>query len=218
MKHSIRKMHHLFHGELTDAPGRNEEWDDYLRYLGHSRWEIITEGSDFSGASEIDSVKQTMGTRSLIEWVRDRDADFGESLRSDDPDEGDCESNDGLGPLGRRLLEIANSEGAHYCVTCLEQFARGDLPPYLRPPKIRILNVKGVTRRNIWIRISHVVFDVDTNLGPAFLYPPSSDRDARLVLKSERSMSQGRLVKISRTVAARVRALMPDLEALTSTP
>ena len=36
MQHSIHTTHHLFHGELTDAPGGNEVWDDYWRSVASS--------------------------------------------------------------------------------------------------------------------------------------------------------------------------------------
>jgi hypothetical protein len=58
------------------------------------------------------------------------------------------------------------------------------------------------------------VYEVDTNLGPGFLYPPDTNHAAKLILKSENSMSSGRVVKVSRALMVKIDALRPRLEAL----
>lgn len=214
MRQSKRTRHFLYHGELTDAPGRCESWNDYLTYLGRGRWELLAEGTDFSGICDIEPVKQLMSTRALIDWVMDRDAELEETSTPKNEDDGDGEEESpqrSLGLYGWRLYEIAQLEEASYCVTCLERWMAGTWPPQRA---VRVLDIKGVTRRGVWIRIYHRVFDVDTNLGPAFLYPPAPDRRAQLVLKSESSMSQGRVVRVTRKLMAKIEALMPALEAL----
>lgn len=55
----------LFRGELSEAPGRNESWDEYLRYRGNNRWELIVEGTDFSGTSAAKPIKEVMSTKAL---------------------------------------------------------------------------------------------------------------------------------------------------------
>ena len=63
---------------------------------------------------------------------------------------------------------------------CQRERLAGAWPPEKKQRAVHTLNIKGVTRRGVWIRIYHTVFDVDTNLGPAFLYPPGADRAAKL--------------------------------------
>lgn len=207
----------LFHGELSDAPGRNESWDEYLRYRGNNRWELIIEGTDFSGTIAAKPVKEVMSTKALVTWVSERDAEIEEgstdavddleSSQDDDPQRQ-------FGPRAERLREIAVSVGATHCVSCLDGWLAGSWPPE-KHRAIRILDIKGVTRRGVWIRIYHSVYEVETNLGPGFLYPPGADRAAKLILKSERSMSAGRVVKVPPALMAKIESLKPSFEALT---
>jgi hypothetical protein len=60
-------------------------------------------------------------------------------------------------------------------------------------------------------RIYHSVYDIETTLGPAYLYPPQEDGSAKLVLKTESSMSPGRLVKLPGEVLAKLEVLRPEL-------
>lgn len=208
--------HFLFHGELSDAPGRDESWDEYLRYRGDSRWELIVEGTDFSGTSAAKPVKEVMSTKALVNWVLERDAEIkeGSTEAVDDLDESeDDDPQRQFGPYAERLREIAASVGAAYCVSCLDGWLAGSWRPE-RHRAIRILDIKGVTRRGVWIRIYHNVYEVDTSLGPGFLYPPGADRAATLILKSESSMSVGRVVKVPTALMAKIEALRPDFESL----
>jgi hypothetical protein len=77
-----------------------------------------------------------------------------------------------------------------------------------------VLAVEGVTKRGIWRGIYHEVFLVDTNLGLAYLYPPSADRRARIVLQNEGSTSPGQKVKVTPGIMKNINALMPEFEAL----
>jgi hypothetical protein len=213
--------HHLFHGELSDTPGRNESWDEYVRYRGNNRWELIIEGTDFSGSSETKPIKETKSTKAIVAWALDRDAeieeDWAEAIDDDDDDDDDEDEDEDedvqrqLGPRGERLREIAESVNATYCVSCLDGWISGSWPP---ERAIRVLRITGVTRRGVWIRMYHSVYEVDTNLGPGFLYPPDAHRAAQLVLKSESSMSAGRIVNVSNALMAKIEALRPRLEAL----
>ena len=71
-------------------------------------------------------------------------------------------------------------------------------------------------RHTAWdmFRIYHSVYDIETTLGPAYLYPPQEDGSAKLVLKTESSMSPGRLVKLPGEVLAKLEALRPELTKL----
>lgn len=207
----------LFHGQLSDAPGRNESWVEYLRYRGNNRWELIIEGTDFSGTIAARPVKEVMSTKALVNWVSERDAEIEEgsmeavdeleSSQDDDPQRR-------FGPRAERLREIAVSVGATYCVSCLDGLLAGSWPPE-KHRAIRILNIKGVTRRGVWIKIYHSVYEVETNFGPGFLYPPGADRTAKLILKSESSMSAGRVVKVPTALMAKIESLKPSFDALT---
>ena len=73
-----------------------------------------------------------------------------------------------------------------------------------QPPMLTMLEVRGVTRRGIWIRIYHSVYVIETTLGSAYLYPPQEDGAAKLVLKTESSISPGHLVKLSEEVLAKL--------------
>jgi hypothetical protein len=214
MTTSVRKndRYFLFHGELSDAPGRNESWDEYLRYRGKNRWDLIVEGTDFSGTSAAEPVREVMSTRALVNWVQERDAEIEEAVNDLDESEDEVPQRE-FGPRAARLREIAISVGATYCVSCLDGWLAGTWPPE-KQRAIRILDVKGVTRRGVWIRIYHSVYEVDTNLGPGFLYPPGADRAAKLILKSESSMSAGRVVKVPAALMSKIEALRPDFESL----
>ncbi len=122
----------LFHGELLDAPGRNESWDEYLRYRGNNRWELIVEGTDFSGTIAAKPVKEVMSTKALLTWVSERDAEIEEGSMEaiDDPETSEDEAPQRqFGPRAERLREIAVSVGATYCVSCLDGWLVGTWPP-----------------------------------------------------------------------------------------
>ena len=216
-----RDKHLLYHGELTDAPGRNEIWDDYLKYLGYGQWELISEGTDFSGMSDFEPVKQKMSTRDLIAWVIEYDdSEEGENPIQDKPEE-NGQDKDGekiktriLGPHSKRLYEIAKAEGADFCIKCLDRWTHYDWPPEKKPKAVHLLDIKGVTRRGVWARIFHPVFDVETNLGPAYLYPPDSRHGANLILKLEKQGSALRVVKVPQDLMAKIESLMPALNLL----
>ena len=210
---TLTDKHHFFHGELTDAPGRNESWDHYLRYRGNGRWHLITESTDFSGMDDLPDSKELMSTRQLVQWAIERDSEIESSqLSSDSLDDDDVdESKKPLGPYAERLREIALDVGATYCVKCLAGWAAGTWPTI---PTLRILKVVGVMRRGVWIRIYHDVYRVETNLGDAYMYPPDQDGYAKVVLKSEGSMSSGRKVKLDKSILKQVGEYELDLKKL----
>lgn len=157
-----------------------------------------------------------MSTKALVNWVLERDAEIKEGSTEAVDDLGESDDDDPqrqFGPYAERLREIAASAGATYCVSCLDGWLAGSWPPE-RQRAIRILDIKGVTRRGVWIRIYHSVYEVDTNLGPGSRYPPGADRAATLILKSESSMSAGRVVKVPTALMAKIEALRPDFESL----
>lgn len=208
------ERHHFFRGELTDAPGRNESWDHYLRYRGNGRWDLITESTDFSGMEDLPEIKEVMSTRQLIQWAIERDSENEEACQrsggaSDDDDvDGDQKS---LGPYGERLREIAVDVGATYCVKCLDGWVAGTWPA---TPTLRVLRIVGVERRGVWIRIYHDVYKVETNRGAAYMYPPDQDGHAKVVLASEGSMSPGRKVKLDKHVLSQIVEFEPALKKL----
>lgn len=210
---TLTDKHHFFHGELTDAPGRNESWDHYLRYRGNGRWHLITESTDFSGMDDLPDSKELMSTRQLVQWAIERDSEIESSqLSRDSLDDDDVdESQKPLGPYAERLREIALDVGATYCVKCLAGCAAGTWPTI---PTLRILKVVGVMRRGVWIRIYHDVYRVETNLGDAYMYPPDQDGYAKVVLESEGSMSSGRKVKLDKSILKQVGEYEPDLKKL----
>lgn len=209
-----KQKHLIFHGELSDAPGRNESWDEYVIYLGNNRWKLIVEGTDFAGFASEPPMIELMSTKTIINWVLERDAETDEDAdeSSEDEEESiedeaessedeDLKSMSALGPRGEVLREIALSVGATYCVTCLDRWLSGSWPPKKR---LRLLEVKSLTERGVWLRIYHKVFDVDTNLGPAFMYPPNAEHMAKVVLKNEGSMSSGRMVKVPKALWSKI--------------
>jgi hypothetical protein len=218
MKLNVTSRHHLFHGELSDAPFRNESWDYFLCYQENNRWVLITEGTDFSGTAELVPTKDAMSTRQLLSWVLERDDDIRDTslVQVDQPDESIEEQDEqAFGPYAERLREIAVEVGADYCVSCLDRWLKGAWPPVAQ---LKILEVRGVTRRGIWIRIYESAYDIETNLGPAYLYPPREDGYATLILKTEGSLSAGRLVKVPGEILAKLEALRPELIKLQALP
>jgi len=210
---TLTDKHHFFHGELTDAPGRNESWDHYLRYRGNGRWHLITESTDFSGMVDLPDSKELMSTRQLVQWAIERDSEIESSqLSRDSLDDDDVdESKKPLGPYAERLREIALDVGATYCVKCLAGWAACTWPTI---PTLRILKVVGVMRRGVWIRIYHDVYRVETNLEDAYMYPPDQDGYAKVVLESEGSMSSGRKVKLDKSILKQAGEYEPDLKKL----
>jgi len=158
--------------------------------------------------------KEVMSTRQLVQWAIERDFEIEESSQhsGDSSDDDDVEeSQKPLGPYTERLREIALDVGATYCVKCLAGWAAGTWPTI---PTLRILKVVGVMRRGVWIRIYHDVYRVETNLGDAYMYPPDQDGYAKIVLKSEGSMSSGRKVKLDKSILKQVGEYEPDLKKL----
>lgn len=208
------RRHHFFHGEITDAPGRNESWDHYLRYRGNGRWQLITQSTDFSGMEELSESKEDMSTRQLVQWVIERDEESEESSErnGDSPDAVDVdESQKSLGSYAKRLKEIALDVGASHCVKCLDGWVMGTWPSI---PVLRILKIVGVTRRGIWIKIYHDVYKVVTNCGAAYMYPPDKDGYATVALEAQGSMSPGRKVKLDKSILKQVVEYEPDLKKL----
>ncbi len=207
--------HHLFHGEVFDIPGHSESWDEYVRYCNDNRWELIIESNNLDGmAPAPPPQKERFGTKALVNWVLDRDAEIEDRhghRTVDEDDSDDNESQRELGPRGNRLLEIANCTGATYCATRLDGWVSGTWPS---EPPVRIRSITGVAMRGVWIRISHPVYTATTNRGPAFLYPPGPDRIARVILTTESAHSAGRKVAVPKPLMGRIESLKPALEAL----
>lgn len=201
----------LFHGELSDVPGRDESWDEYVRYFGNNRWKLIVEGTDFAGVATAPPVSELMSTKSIVKWVLERDAETDDGASGSEEDDSDFPRK--FGARSERLREIALSEGASYCVSCLDGWLSEDWPPKVKQARIKILEIKGLTQRGIWIRIYHTVFDIETNLGSAFMYPPNGEYVSRIVLKTEGSMSPGRLVKVPKVFWQKIEALKRDSTA-----
>ena len=207
---SPRKLHLLFAGELSDAPMRYESWKDYLVYFGRNRWRITTvEGNEVTRYP-------IMSTTKLVEWVLDGDQRMEDSIVQDDPDD-EPEYKLSFGPFSSRLYEIAKEENAHHCINCLERWRRGEPVRRKKEPAIRIIAIKGMTKRGIWLHIYQTVFDVDTNLGSAYLYPPTSNNMARLVFPKESNSSPGRLVRLTRANRLRITEISAALKAQTCT-
>lgn len=209
-----RIRHFLYHGELSDMPGRNETFDEYLTYLGRSRWKLESEGTDFSGFQSAETMSEQFGTADLIKWMIERDDEDASPISLAEIEEEDSEGDRQLGPRMSRLYDIAKAESAKFCVQSIEKWQKGLWPSKKKLPSVKIIEIKGVVRRGVWIRVYKACLDAVTNLGPAFLSPPSSDGYATLVLKSDSSMSQGRTIKLNKALMKRVVELTPELVAL----
>jgi len=60
---------HVIHeGYLSDMPGRNESWKEYVRFFGNDRWQYLLEASDFTGKT-MESTMEEMSTDGLIEHI-----------------------------------------------------------------------------------------------------------------------------------------------------
>src|SRR5688572_8287383 len=139
----------LFAGHLDDAPGRAESWKEYLRYVGSGRWQLLVSGTDFSGRGSAEPLVEHFNTKTLVEWVLERDAEddaVAEHKGDDSPRR--------LGRRAARLLRIAREAGALVCVRRLKAWQAGAWPKPTRAP--RILRIDGCERRPIWIRLYRV--------------------------------------------------------------
>jgi hypothetical protein len=130
---------------------------------------------------------------------------------NDGSDENDLVRTPGV--YAERLREIAVEVKADYCVKCLDDWLTGTWP---NVPSIKILKIQGVTRRGIWIKIFHSVYEVETNLGLAYMYPPAENGFSKVILKSEGTMSAGRQVKVSNTILNQLEAFRSAWEKLSS--
>jgi hypothetical protein len=130
-------LHLVYEGQLSDIPGRNESWVDYVRYLGRGQWEWVTKGTDSFGAESGEVIREKTGTRNLLGWVFER---YEELLSEDEYQEQDKETAEGedeepearpreFGPYADILRYVAETVGATYCVQCLERWRVNDWPP-----------------------------------------------------------------------------------------
>ena len=69
----MKTWEHLFDGELSDAPGRNESWTEELCYLGKDKWLLRSSGTDFSGTEEGETFQEEMDTNGLLERIIELD-------------------------------------------------------------------------------------------------------------------------------------------------
>jgi hypothetical protein len=46
----------IFQGELTDAPGRMENWTEWLTHFGADDWQLSIEGTDITGTGKAESL------------------------------------------------------------------------------------------------------------------------------------------------------------------
>ena len=203
----VEKKHHLFHGELSDAPGRNESWDEYVIYQGKNSWTLLIEATDFSGLSNAPPSIEVMATQELVEWVIDRDDEDKDQAASDEVEKSPR-------PRFERLAEIAKDVGADECSELLGKWLSRDSMLFGKPRYIEIESVIGVVKRPIWIRIYHSVYEVMTNFGPAYLYPPDLDGSAKLVFKNESSTSMGREIKVSPDLRSILASYSEEFEKL----
>lgn len=201
-----RARHILYQGELSDAPGRSESWNEFARYMGDSRWQLIVEGTDFTGQEAAAPMVEAMSTKAIAKWVIERDSEEPKSAR-DSVDGDEQEPEKSLGPRAARLRDIAVAEGAAHCIACLDGWLSGTWPVKKKQAAVRVLDVKGLTRRAVWKGVYHAVYEVDTSLGPAYMYPPDAAGESRLVMKTEGSMSPGRKVKLRKDQLRQVEAL-----------
>ena len=217
---SIKTEHHILHrGEISDSPGKNECRSNFVRYGGDNRWELVTEATNSAGMVQSEPVRQVMGTSALVKWAvhHDKELEVGASDNShfeqDSEEEDDKRS---FGPTASRLREIASYLNASFCLACLDGWLAGNWPTPKKEPKVQILDVRGITKRAVWIRIFHAVYEVDTNLGLGYLYPPDADGYAKVVLKSGDIRLADRIVQVPKRLIPKIESLKPALELLQS--
>lgn len=175
MNAAIHPWHTLYMGYLNDWPGRDEHWVESLRYRGNNRWTWRLE----SLRPAQTPVYERLSTRRLIARMMDEDANIDEPWVTCEGEDSDNTAS--LGPRGEALLVIAEEEGATYCVKCLKGWLNGTWPPRSKPVFVRVLSIVGPAKRPVWRGIDHHGLLVETNRGPAFLYPEHQDGLTRVV-------------------------------------
>lgn len=217
-----RKAHVLFAGYLSDAPGRSESWTEYVTYLGSDRWRLVIEGTTFDGGNSAERQVERMGTQPLIRWCLERDALDAESagLRSRRYGEAVTEDEDDdtaqLGERTTRLIEIAKEEGAAFCVACLEGWVADTWPPRKHVAAPRILSIKGVVKRGVWLGVYRPAYSVETTHGPGYMEAPGSNGYATVFLRSGAMSSGGRSVHIPKRLIPQLQKWHAEFEALTA--
>jgi len=210
----FKKWHSLFSGELTDAPGRNESWEEEVCYIGNSQWILRSIGTDFTGMYPGQSYSERMGTKKLIRWVIERDYEDGESngyYPGESEDESELKFNV-LGPRAKRLREIAKEVDANLCFNLLDKWKLGVWPKTPSPPRIK--DIVDVVARGVWLRVFDIVYVTTTNQGDAFLYPPGINGKCKLVLKTSSSFGGGWHIKPSLRVIKQMDHFEEDFNIL----
>ncbi len=203
----VEKRWRIFHGTCYAPHGGNEARDEYVIYRGRGSWLLVVELNDLASESEAPASTVMMSTQELLEWAADRDGkktDQGFSTET------------GKAPELRieRLVDIANETGDHDCIEVINNWIHSRKPSLPKSVDIRIEGVTGVARRDIWIRTRHFVYQVMTNFGAAYLYPPDLDGFSQLVFVTEPSTSMGRKVKVSTDTRNILGSYAQELEKL----
>ena len=204
-------------GELRDVPGRDESWSVCVRRNRSDNWSLIIEGTDFTGAVVLKPRTETMTAQSLVGWALDPDKeiqDVGGILLEGGVECEQARSQLPLGPFASKLRELAVELGDSACISLIDQRLESNYSPAEGSQEVKILEVKGVAKIGVWIRTYRAVYEVLTNLGPAFMYPPLADGYAKLVFKVGQSTQPDILVKVPTELMPQLEALSGDLKML----
>ncbi len=149
----------IFEGELSDIPGRCESWTEHLMPLGDDSWELMVEGTDFTGLEETEPISQRFTTDDLLSWLHERDHDYMPSRK--------------LGPRLRALRAYAKHAGLTPVIKNIERVRRGTWPP--KPRVIRIVGVTSIGSFPFNREPRHIFLEAETTRGSAIMAVPSAD-------------------------------------------
>lgn len=198
----MSEWHNLYSGYLSDMPGRCESWTEAVRYHGRGQWTLRSYGTDFTGTSSGETYRERLSTKKLIHWVLERDSEDLDSEECDETYGEVCAPEKKLGERAGRLRDIAISVNAHYCKSLLDLYESGDWPSTPKAPKV--LEITGVMKRGVWIRIYHAVYVANTTTGKAYIYPPNESGYSKLVLATSGSLNCGFQVRLSKQIKSQM--------------
>lgn len=115
----------IYTGELTDAPGRWEQWTETVVPRVRGGWSLRIRSTDFFGRGPVETTTLRFAdTDALVEYLRERDLEDAPRRR--------------IGPRMSELDDFAQSIGRQDVVNAIEEFRR---PPRAKPA--RLLAIDG---------------------------------------------------------------------------
>lgn len=204
-------------GELHDGLGRNESWSVYLRRYNQDAWDLVVEGTDFTGEVKLKpKIMESLSAQSLVDWVFDLDELQDAEMTSPKDFFGPDETSPKLpkARCTRRLREIAEELGEVDCISLIDKRLRCEVSVAFSPQQVRILEITGVTEIAVWLRTYRSVYKVVTNIGSAYMYPPQNNGFAKVIFKEGQPSSPEMFLEVPLELMSQLEALSHEIKEI----